>query len=607
MNTNQPQPRRRGPHGPGPQLGVPTEKVDLRASWGRILGFNKKFIPMIVVAVIAAAFGSVLMILGPDRLKEITNLIAEGFMTGIDMDRIWDIVRLLIAMYAGSFALSFLQHWLLATVNQRISQSLRSAIQTKIHRLPMAYFNGVSTGDVLSRMTNDIDTIGQSFNQAIGMLFTSVAMFVGALVMMLKTNLTMTAAAAIASLVGFLLMQFIMKHSQHYFTDQQSDLGKINGHVEEIFTNHTTVKVYNEAANEAAAFDKMNEHLRQSAFRAQGMSGLMQPLMQFIGNFGYVAVCVTGAWLAIDGQIKVGVIVAFMLYVRYFTQPLAQIAQAFQSLQLAGAAGNRVFDFLSADNMPDESVKSKALPKIRGAVTFDHVKFGYSPDKIIIHDFSASAKPGQKIAIVGPTGAGKTTLINLLMRFYEVDSGRITIDGIDTRDMTREQVHDQFCMVLQETWLFEGTLRENLTFGTEGITDGQLDQACRAVGLDHFVATLPKGYDTVLDDKTELSHGQRQQLTIARAMLENKPMLILDEATSSVDTRTEQQIQRAMDELMTGRTSFVIAHRLSTIRDADLILVLRDGDVVESGTHEKLLAQHGFYADLYMSQFDTAA
>lgn len=607
MNTNQPQPRRRGPHGPGPQLGVPTEKVDLRASWGRILVFNKKFIPMIVVAVIAAAFGSVLMILGPDRLKEITNLIAEGFMTGIDMDRIWDIVRLLIAMYAGSFALSFLQHWLLATVNQRISQSLRSAIQTKIHRLPMAYFNGVSTGDVLSRMTNDIDTIGQSFNQAIGMLFTSVAMFVGALVMMLKTNLTMTAAAAIASLIGFFLMQFIMTHSQHYFTDQQSDLGKINGHVEEIFTNHTTVKIYNEAANEAAAFDKMNEHLRQSAFRAQGMSGLMMPLMQFIGNFGYVAVCVTGAWLAIDGQIKVGVIVAFMLYVRYFTQPLSQIAQAFQSLQLAGAAGNRVFDFLSADNMPDESDKQKSLPEIKGTVTFDHVKFGYNPDKIIIHDFTATARPGQKIAIVGPTGAGKTTLINLLMRFYEVDSGRITIDGIDTRDMTREQVHDQFCMVLQETWLFEGTLRENLTFGTEGITDGQLDQACRAVGLDHFIATLPDGYDTMLDDKTELSQGQRQQLTIARAMLENKPMLILDEATSSVDTRTEQQIQRAMDTLMTGRTAFVIAHRLSTIRDADLILVLRDGDVVESGTHEELLAQNGFYADLYMSQFDTAA
>lgn len=605
--STQPQPRHRGPHGPGPRLGVPTEKVDLRASWGRILGFNKKFIPMIVVAVIAAAFGSVLMILGPDRLKEITNLIAEGFMTGIDMNRIWDIVRALIIMYAGSFVLSFLQHWLLATVNQRISQSLRSAIQVKIHRLPMAYFNGVSTGDVLSRMTNDIDTIGQSFNQAIGMLFTSVAMFVGALVMMLKTNLTMTAAAAIASLVGFLLMQFIMKHSQHYFTDQQRDLGDINGHVEEIFTNHTTVKVYNEAANEAKAFDKMNEHLRQSAFRAQGMSGLMMPLMQFIGNFGYVAVCVTGAWLAIDGQIKVGVIVAFMLYVRYFTQPLSQIAQAFQSLQLAGAAGNRVFDFLGADDMPDEADKQKSLPKIEGAVAFDHVQFGYSPDKIIIHDFSASAKPGQKIAIVGPTGAGKTTLINLLMRFYEVDSGRITIDGIDTRDMTREQVHDQFCMVLQETWLFEGTLRENLTFGTDGISDGQLDQVCRAVGLDHFVATLPKGYDTMLDDKTELSQGQRQQLTIARAMLENKPMLILDEATSSVDTRTEQQIQRAMDELMTGRTAFVIAHRLSTIRDADLILVLRDGDVVESGTHEELLAQNGFYADLYMSQFDTAA
>ncbi len=607
MSQYQSQPRHRGPHGPA-SLAVPTEKVNIKNSWGRILSFNKKLLPMVIIAVIAAAFGTVLTILGPDKLKTITNLIAQGFMTGIDMGQIKHLVKVLFAMYAASFALTFLQHWLLATVNQRISQSLRSAIQSKIHRLPMAYFNKVSTGDVLSRMTNDIDTIGQSFNQAIGMLITSVAMFIGSLFMMVKTNLTMTAAALIASLIGFMLMRLIMSRSQHYFTDQQNDIGAINGHVEEIFTNHNTVKVYNDGDDEKAKFDKMNEHLRQSAFKAQGMSGLMMPLMQFIGNFGYVAVCVTGAVLAIDGQIEVGVIVAFMLYVRYFTQPLAQIAQAFQSLQLAGAAGNRVFDFLEADDMADESNKHAALPAdAQGSVTFDHVKFGYTPDKIIIHDFSAAAKPGQKIAIVGPTGAGKTTLINLLMRFYEVDGGRITIDGIDTRNMTREQVHDQFCMVLQETWLFEGTLRENLTFGSEGISDKQLDQVCRAVGLDHFVATLPKGYDTILDDKTELSQGQRQQLTIARAMLENKPMLILDEATSSVDTRTEQQIQHAMDILMAGRTAFVIAHRLSTIRDADLILVLRDGDVVESGTHDELLKKKGFYADLYMSQFDTAA
>jgi ATP-binding cassette subfamily B multidrug efflux pump len=607
MSEYQSQPRHRGPHGPA-SLAVPTEKVNIKSSWGRILGFNKKLLPMVIVAVIAAAFGTVLTILGPDKLKTITNLIAQGFMTGIDMGQIKHLVKVLAAMYAASFGLTFLQHWLLATVNQRISQALRSAIQEKIHRLPMAYFNKVSTGDVLSRMTNDIDTIGQSFNQAIGMMITSVALFVGSLIMMLKTNVPMTGAAIIATLIGFILMRLIMGRSQRYFTDQQNDIGDINGHVEEIFTNHNTVKVYNDEADERAKFDKMNEHLRQSAFKAQGMSGLMMPLMQFIGNFGYVAVCVTGAVLAIDGKIEVGVIVAFMLYVRYFTQPLAQMAQAFQSLQLAGAAGNRVFDFLEADDMADESDKHTELPAdAQGSVTFDHVKFGYSPDRTIIHDFSAQAKPGQKIAIVGPTGAGKTTLINLLMRFYEVDGGSIAIDGVDAKKLTREQVHDQFCMVLQETWLFEGTLRENLTFGTEGITDAKLDRACKAVGLDHFIATLPDGYDTVLDDKMELSQGQRQQLTIARAMLEDKPMLILDEATSSVDTRTEQQIQNAMDTLMAGRTSFVIAHRLSTIKNADLILVLKDGDVIESGTHEELLEQKGFYADLYMSQFDTAA
>lgn len=523
----------------------------------------------------------------------------------VDTDRILVIALTLVAFYALSYILSAAQSWIMVTITQRISKQMRSDISHKINRLPMWFYNRTTTGDVLSRVTNDVDMIGQSLNQSIGNLLTAVILFVGSLFMMLITNGWMTLTAVAASLIGFAVMTAIMSRSQKYFTRQQRHLGEINGHIEEIYAGHTVVKAYNGEDAAQKTFDEMNTKLCDSGFKAQCLSGLMMPIMNFIGNLGYVAVCVVGGALALNGKIGFGVIVAFMMYVRYFTQPLSQIAQSVQSLQSAAAAGERVFEFLEAEEMENEDGKLSDIGKISGNVEFDHVKFGYEDsDKIVIHDFSASAKPGQKIAIVGPTGAGKTTMVNLLMRFHELKSGEIRIDGIPTSKMKRETVHSQFCMVLQDTWLFEGTVRENLVYCTEGVSDQKMQEACRAVGLDHFIRTLPHGYDTVLNDQVNLSQGQKQQLTIARAMIADKPMLILDEATSSVDTRTEQQIQSAMDKLMENRTSFVIAHRLSTIKNSDLILVLKDGDIIESGTHEELLNKGGFYAELYNSQFD---
>lgn len=496
----------------------------------------------------------------------------------------------------------------MATVTQRVSREMRSDISGKINRLPMWFYNRTTTGDVLSRVTNDVDTIGQSLNNSIGNLVSNIVLFLGSLFMMLKTNGIMAATAVVSSLLGFVLMFAIMGKSQKYFTRQQKSLGAINGHIEEIYAGHTVVKAYNGEADAEKVFDDMNGKLRDSGFKAQCLSGIMMPLMNFVGNFGYVAVCVVGGAMALEGKIGFGVIVAFMMYVRYFTQPLSQIAQAMQSLQSAAAAGERVFEFLEAEEMEDESHKKIKLEDVEGYVEFDHVKFGYEDSgNVVIHDFSATARPGQKIAIVGPTGAGKTTLVNLLMRFHEIQGGDIRIEGIPVRELSREEVHAQFCMVLQDTWLFEGTVRENLVYCTENVSDGKMEAACRAVGLDHFIRTLPQGYDTVLGDQLSLSQGQKQQLTIARAMIADRPMLILDEATSSVDTRTELQIQKAMDELMKNRTSFVIAHRLSTIKNADLILVLKDGDVIESGTHEELINKNGFYADLYNSQFEQPA
>lgn len=539
-----------------------------------------------------------------DKLPDsVYSLIAPS----IDMDKVQRIGFILVTFYALSYLFSAIQGWITAGVTQRVSQQLRGDISRKINRLPMAFYNRTSTGDILSRVTNDVDLISQSLNQSIGNLITSVILLFGSLLMMLITNLWMTLTAILASLLGFVVMFAIMGRSQKYFARQQRHLGALNGHIEEMYTGHTVVKAYNGEAAAQQTFDEMNDKLRESGFRAQTLAGMMMPVMTFVGNLGYVAVCVVGGAMALNDMISFGVIVAFMMYVRYFTQPLSQIAQAVQSLQSAAAAGERVFEFLEAEEMPDESGKKSDIGAVQGTVDFDHVRFGYEDtDKIVIHDFSAHAKPGQKIAIVGPTGAGKTTMVNLLMRFHDIQSGEIRIDGVPTNEMTREAVREQFCMVLQDTWLFEGTLRENLIYCTENVSDEKMIAACKAVGLDHFIRTLPKGYDTVVGDQLSLSQGQKQQLTIARAMIADKPMLILDEATSSVDTRTEQQIQSAMDKLMENRTSFVIAHRLSTIRNADLILVMNHGDIVESGTHEELLAKGGFYADLYNSQFEQA-
>lgn len=599
---------RGGMRGPGMGRRPAEKSKDFKGTWMKIIRYCKRYLAVIVVALICAVAGTILTILGPDKLSDLTKVITEGIATGIDMERVKSIGLTLVAFYVGSVILSFGQQFIMVTVTQNVTKQLRSDISGKINRLPMAYYNKTSTGDVLSRVTNDVDMISQSMNQSIGNLVSAVALFFGSLIMMFKTNVIMTLAAVIATMIGFGLMSLITSHSQKYFSRQQANLGALNGHIEEIYSGHTVVKAYNGEKNAKKVFDELNNNLRDSAFKAQSLSGLMQPLMAFIGNFGYVAVCVMGAVLTMKGYIGFEVIVAFMMYIRLFTQPLAQIAQATQSLQSAAAAGERVFAFLGAEEMSDESDKTEKLGKAEGYVDFEHVKFGYEDtDKIIIHDFSAKAKPGQKIAIVGPTGAGKTTLVNLLMRFHEIQSGDIKIDGISTRDMKREEVRSQFCMVLQDTWLFEGTVRENLVYNTENVSEEKIEAACKAVGLDHFIRTLPHGYDTILNDQVSLSQGQKQQLTIARAMIADKPMLILDEATSSVDTRTELQIQKAMDALMQNRTSFVIAHRLSTIKNADLILVLKDGDIIESGNHEELLAKGGFYADLYNSQFDQAS
>ncbi|MCI9369189.1 MAG: ABC transporter ATP-binding protein/permease [Lachnospiraceae bacterium] len=579
--------------------------------WKKLFRYCHRYIAVIIAAIICASVGTVLMLIGPDKLSEMTDTITNGIMPGsqgIDMDKILEIALILVAFYALSYIFSAIQGFAMATVTQRVSKEMRSDISTKINRLPMWFYNKTTTGDVLSRVTNDVDTIGQSLNHSIGSLISSIILFIGSLIMMLKTDGIMTVTAVVSSLFGFILMFAIMGRSQKYFTRQQKHLGAINGHIEEIYAGHTVVKAYNGEAEAEKAFDEMNNKLRESGFRAQCLSGLMMPIMNFIGNFGYVAVCVVGGAMTMDERISFGVIVAFMMYVRYFTQPLSQIAQAMQSLQSAAAAGSRVFEFLEAEEMEDESGKKIKLENVDGYVEFEHVKFGYeNSDRVIIHDFSATAKPGQKIAIVGPTGAGKTTLVNLLMRFHEIQEGEIRIEGIPIRELSREEVHAQFCMVLQDTWLFEGTVRENLVYCTENVTDEKMEAACKAVGLDHFIHTLPNGYDTVLDDQISLSQGQKQQLTIARAMIADKPMLILDEATSSVDTRTEIQIQNAMDELMKNRTSFVIAHRLSTIRNSDMILVMKDGDVIESGSHNELMKQNGFYADLYNSQFEQSA
>lgn len=582
-------------------------KHAFKDTWGKLLHYCRNYWIIIVAALLASMIGTILTLIGPDKLSEMTDLITSGLATGIDMDGVRKIGFTLIAFYVTSTLLSLGQGVIMATITQKVSNRLRDDISTKINRLPISYFDRISKGDILSRVTNDVDTIAQSLNNSIGTLVSAITLLAGSLVMMLKTNVILTLTAIVATFIGFGLMMLIMGKSQQFFVRQQEDLGKINGHVEEIYSGHTIVKAYNGEAIEKKKFDDINNSLRESGFKAQSLSGLMMPIMSFIGNFGYVAVCIVGAMLAINGSISFGVIIAFIMYVRYFTQPLGQMAQAAQSLQSTSAASARVFSMLEATEMENESHKTKQLDQAEGFVAFKDVQFAYEgSDKPVINRFSAEAKPGQKIAIVGPTGAGKTTMINLLMRFHEINGGEITIDGISTKELTRHDVHKQFCMVLQDTWIFEGTIRDNLVYATPNVSEDRIIEASKAVGIHHFIATLPKGYNTVLNDQVSLSEGQKQQITIARAMIADKPMLILDEATSSVDTRTEVKIQEAMDQLMVGRTSFIIAHRLSTIKNADLILVMKNGDIIESGTHDDLLEQGQFYADLYNSQFEVA-
>nr|WP_243414418.1 ABC transporter ATP-binding protein [Oscillibacter valericigenes] len=561
------------------------------------------------VAFLFAVAGAVLTIIGPNLLSQITDLISDALGGEIDMAAIGHIGVILLVIYGLSALFTYVEHYIMATVTLELSRDMRQDLSRKINRVPMSYFSKVSYGDILSRVTNDVSTLQQALANSLPSMISAAAQFIGCLVMMFVTEWRMALAAIAVTLVGFLIMAAVMLRSQKYFSARQENLSVLNGYIEEMYSGHDVVRLSRANEQVKETFGGMNAALYDAEWRSQFLSGIMQPLMTIIGNLGYVVVCVLGSALAMSGEISFGVIVAFILYVRLFTSPLSTLAQGMTQMQTAAAAGDHIFDFLHEEELSDETGKRTALADVRGEVEFDHVRFSYpnDPDKIIIKDFSAHIRPGQKVAIVGPTGAGKTTLVNLLMRFFEINSGRIKIDGVPTSEMTRESVHDLFSMVLQDTWLFEGTVRENLVYNKTGVTDQQLEEACRACGIYHFIETLPQGFDTVLDDSIAISAGQKQLLTIARAMIQGNPMLILDEATSSVDTRTELITQQAMDRLTEHRTSFVIAHRLSTIKNADLILVLKDGDIIEQGTHDQLLARGGFYADLYNSQFEKAA
>lgn len=652
---------------------------NLKQALEKLVSYCKKEFGIIVLALILAAAGTVLTIIGPNQISKITDYIYDGLTGGIsteeaaadiqkqiaqgqinileflpegtdprtidfenldltdpddplaaailenvrlsdefveahagggiDMDGIQSVCMLLLTIYLISALCTFSQHFIMATVTQKLSHRMRGDIDGKINRLPLKYFSANSYGDVLSRVTNDVDTIGQGLSNSAASIVSASAQFIGCLIMMFWTDWIMAVTTIVTTVLGIFFMAFIMKHSQHYFKERQRSLGKLNGYIEEIYSGHDVIRISNAEKSVKDKFTQMNLAVKDANFKSQFLSGLMQPVMNFVGNLGYVAVCVVGAMLVINGNITFGVITAFLIYVRLFEQPLKQIAQGMTNMQSTAAAAERVFEFLEEEELEDESAKPEWSAKVTGEVEFRNVKFAYpnTPDIEVIHNFSAHIQPGQKVAIVGPTGAGKTTLVNLLMRFFETTGGDIYIDGVNTKQMRREDVHSLFGMVLQDTWLFEGTVRENLIYNCENVSEETMVGACKACGIHSFIKALPQGYDTVLSDNTSISAGQKQLFTIARAMIQNSPMLILDEATSSVDTRTEIITQKAMDHLTEKRTSFVIAHRLSTIKNADLILVLRDGDIVEQGSHEELLKQNGFYAELYNSQFDRTA
>ena len=605
MSNNESRPPRRGPMGRGP--GVPGEKAkDFKGAVRRLISELKTYKMFIIIALILAVAGSVLSIIAPNRLSSLTDEISTGLMGNMNLSKIKHIALILACMYIASALFNFIQGIIMTIIANKFAQNLRSRISKKINKLPLRYFDLHPIGDILSRVTNDVDTIAQTMNQSLGTFVSSITLFLGSIIMMFYTNWIMALTAIGSSVIGFIFMFLILGRSQKYFVARQEELGKLNGHIEEVYSALNIVKVYNGQKSANRKFDELNKKVYDANRKSQFLSGLMQPMMQFIGNLGYVAVCIVGALLTMNNVISFGVIVAFITYVRLFTNPLSQIAQSMTSLQSTAAASERVFEFVDAKEMSSQENITKKLDKekVKGKIEFDNIVFQYDNNpNPTIKNFSAIAHPGQKVAIVGPTGAGKTTMVNLLMKFYDIDSGDIKIDDISTKELTRENIHDLFTMVLQDTWLFEGTIKENLIYNTNA-TQEQVEEVCKIVGLHHFIKTLPGGYDSMLSENDTVSAGQKQLLTIARGMLQNAPFLILDEATSNVDTRTEELVQKAMDKLTEGKTSFIIAHRLSTIKNADLILVMKDGNIIEQGNHDELMSKNGVYADLYNAQFE---
>ena len=604
--------RRRGPMG-GPGRGMaPGEKAkDLKGTMVKLIKYMRRFYVPIVMVIIFAIASTVFNIVGPTILGDATTEIFKGLVrkvsggSGIDFDKVTHILLMLLSLYVASAIFSFIQGLIMTHVSNNVSYQMRKDISEKIHRMPMKYFESRTHGEILSRITNDVDTLQTGINQSVTQLITSATTLIGVLVMMLSINVWMTLAALLILPVSMFIISKVMKHSQKYFQDQQKYLGEVNGQVEEIYSGHTVVKAFNKEDDVINEFEKTNEKLYSSAWRSQFFSGMMMPIMQFVGNLGYVMVALLGGFMVIKNKIEVGDVQAFFQYIRNFTQPIQQIAQVTNMLQSSAAASERVFEFLDVEEEDQMAEDPVSINQIEGNVSFEHISFGYDPSKIIVHDFNADVKAGQKVAIVGPTGAGKTTMIKLLMRFYDVNSGEICIDGHNVKDFNRMELREMFGMVLQDTWLFHGTIMENIRYGRLDATDEEVIAAAKAAHAHHFIMSQPGGYQMELNEETSnISQGQKQLLTIARAILADNKIMILDEATSSVDTRTEERIQKAMDNLMKGRTSFVIAHRLSTIRDADLILVMKDGDIIEQGTHESLLAKNGFYANLYNSQFE---
>ncbi len=592
-----------GMGGPRGGMALAEKPKSFKASIKKLISFSKKYMIMFVIAIILAIVSATFTLIGPGRLSEIVDLITVGLTGSIDMVAVLDIALFLVVIYILSLILGYIQSTIMAITTQRITKRMRSKVVSKLGRMPLSYFDTKPYGATLSIVTNDIDTIGTSLNQSLSSLISGVFTFVGAFILMLSTNWIMAIAGLLATVVGFSLMIVIITNSQKFFKANQEELSSLNGHIEEAYTGHTVIKAYNAERLLLDKFNANNKRLFEAGWKSQYISGLMMPIMSFVGNLSYVVVSIVGAVLAVEGYISFGVIVSFMIYIRLFTQPLSQLAQISTSMQSAAAAAERVFDLLEREELSDETEKTELANDVRGDVSFKNVSFGYNPDKIIIKDFSAEITAGQKVAIVGPTGAGKTTLVNLLMRFYELNSGKITLDSVDISDVTRDSLRDRFAMVLQDSWIFEGTIFENIVFNREDITIDQVKDACKAVGIHHTIRTMPGGYDTVMSDAA-LSAGEKQLLAIARAMVKDSDLLILDEATSSVDTRTEMLITAAMDKLATKKTSFIIAHRLSTIKNADIIIVMKDGNVIESGNHEVLLAKNGFYAELYNSQFE---